>query len=142
MREIDWSLLDRPGVGKSLGIEFTEVAPERVVATMPVDGRHLQPLGYLHGGVSVVLAESVASVGAWINCGEGQTAFGTEINASHVRARRSGTLTATGTPLHRGRTSQTWQVEISDEEGKLVCVSRCSLAVVNERPQPDAKGAS
>lgn len=136
MSEIDLSLLDGPGIGSDLGIEFTEVELDRVVATMPVDERHVQPLGYLHGGVSVVLAESVASVGAWINCEEDQTAFGTEINASHLRAKRSGsTLTATATPLHRGRSSQSWNVEIKDERDRLVCVSRCALAVVKARPE-------
>ena len=82
------------GVGKSLGIEFVELTPQRVVATMPVDERHHQPLGYLHGGVSVVLAESVASTGAFLNCPPGKVAFGSEISASHVRPKRSGTLTA------------------------------------------------
>ncbi|WP_119065785.1 PaaI family thioesterase [Rubrobacter indicoceani] len=135
MRELNPKLLENPGIGRDLDIEFTSVAPDKVVATMPVDERHVQPLGYLHGGVSVVLAESVASVGAWVNCEEGQTAFGTEINASHLRARRDGTLTATGVPLHRGGSSQTWQVEIKDERGRMVCVSRCSLAVVKARPE-------
>jgi uncharacterized protein (TIGR00369 family) len=91
------------------------------------------PLGYLHGGVSVVLAETVATVGAWLNCPEEKTAFGSEINASHLRPKREGTLTAVGSPLHRGRGSQVWQVEILDEVGKAVCVSRCSLAVVDAR---------
>jgi uncharacterized protein (TIGR00369 family) len=79
------------------------------------------------------LAESVASTGAWLNCEEGKTAFGTEINANHLRAKRSGSLTAVGVPVHRGRTSHVWQVEIRDEEEKLVCVSRCTIAIVDER---------
>lgn len=133
MKEVDYSILERPGIPKDLGVEFVEVGPERMVATMPVDGRHLQPLGYLHGGVSVTLAESVASVGAWLNCEEGKTAFGTEINASHLRAKRDGTLTAVGLPVHRGKSTQVWQVEIRDEQDRMVCVSRCTLAVVDER---------
>ncbi|AHY47818.1 hypothetical protein RradSPS_2535 [Rubrobacter radiotolerans] len=134
MREIDASLAKRPGVNRDLGVELTEVGPERVVATMPVDERHLQPLGYLHGGVSVLLAESVASTGAWVNTSEGETAFGTEINASHLRPKRAGGfLTATGIPLRRGRTSQVWQVEVRDEAERLICVSRCTCAVVRER---------
>lgn len=136
MREIDDSLLKRPGMPYDLGVEFTELARERVVARMPVDERHLQPLGYLHGGVSVVLAESVASTAAWLNLGPGKTAFGTEINASHIRAKRAGGhVVATGTPLHRGRSSQSWQVEIHDEQDRLVCVSRCTVTVVDERPE-------
>ena len=116
---------------KDLGVEFVELAPERVVATMPIDARHLQPLGFLHGGVSATLAESVATVGAWLNCPPGKGAFGSEINASHLRPKRSGTLTAVGTPSHVGRNSQVWEIEIHDEDEKPVCISRCSLAVVD-----------
>ncbi len=121
------------GITKNLGIEMTELTPERVVATMPVDERHHQPLGFLHGGASVVLAETVATTGAWLNCPEGKIAFGSEINASHLRPKREGTLTAVGTPVQVGRTNQVWEVEIRDEEGKPVCVSRCRLAVVDAR---------
>ena len=124
-------VMERGGVAKDLGIEFTSLEPDEVVATMPVDVRHHQPLGFLHGGVSVTLAESVATVGAWLNCPPGKGAFGSEINASHLRPKRSGTLTAVGRPLHRGRSSQVWQVEIRDEDDKPVCVSRCALAVVD-----------
>lgn len=119
------------GVTRDLGVEFTELAPEQVVATMPVDKRHHQPLGYLHGGVSVVLAESVASVGGVLNCPPGKAVFGSEISASHVRPKKSGLLTAVGTPIHVGRTSQVWDIRISDEEERLVCVSRCTVAVVD-----------
>ena len=119
------------GVTRDLGIEFAELEPGRVVATMPVDGRHHQPFGYLHGGVSVVLAESVASVGGFLNCPPGKAAFGSEINASHVRPKRGGTLTAVGVPVHVGRKSQVWEIRISDEEEKTVCVSRCTVAVVD-----------
>jgi 1,4-dihydroxy-2-naphthoyl-CoA hydrolase len=119
------------GVTRHLGLEFTELTPERVAATMPVDGRHHQPFGYLHGGVSVVLAESVASIGGYLNCPPGKAAFGAEINASHVRPKRSGTLTAVGVPAHLGRTSQVWEVHITDENDKTVCISRCTVAVVD-----------
>ena len=119
------------GITRDLGVEFVELAPGRVVATMPVDGRHHQPFGYLHGGVSVVLAESVASVGGFLNCPPGKAAFGAEISASHVRPKKSGTLTAVGTPEHVGRKSQVWGIRITDEDEKLVCVSRCTVAVVD-----------
>src|SRR5215216_2723531 len=112
------------GITRNLGVEFVELTPERVVATMPVDERHHQPLGHLHGGVSVVLAESVASTGAFLNCAPGKVAFGSEINASHVGPKRSGTLTAVAIPAHVGRRSQVWEVRITDEEDKTVCVSR------------------
>ena len=125
------SMMDRHSVVKDLGIDFAELEPERVVATMPVDGRHVQPMGFLHGGISVTLAESVATVGAWLNCPEGKIAFGSEINASHLRSKREGTLTAVGVPVQIGRTNQVWDVHIRDEDDKPVCVSRCRLAVVD-----------
>jgi 1,4-dihydroxy-2-naphthoyl-CoA hydrolase len=122
------------GVSGSLGVEFVELTPERVVATMPVDERHHQPFGYLHGGVSVVLAESVASIGGYLNCPPGKAAFGAEISASHVRPKRAGTLKAVGTPAHVGRTSQVWEIRITDENDKTVCISRCTVAVVDAEP--------
>jgi 1,4-dihydroxy-2-naphthoyl-CoA hydrolase len=113
-----------------LGIEFEEVTPERVVATMPVDHRTHQPFGILHGGASVVLAETVASVGAALNAGPGRTAVGQEINANHIRPKRSGRVRAVATPAHIGRTSTVWEIRITDEDGKLICLSRCTLAFV------------
>ena len=119
------------GITRNLGVEMVELTPGRVVATMPVDERHHQPFGYLHGGVSVVLAETVASVGGFMNCPPGKVAFGSEINASHVRPKRSGTLTAVGIPAHVGRRSQVWEVRITDEDDRTVCVSRCTVAIVD-----------
>ena len=119
---------------ETLGIVITEATPERVVATMPVTPRHHQPYGILHGGASVALAETVASYGSMVSVeGSGQQAVGLEINANHVRPVREGTLTAVGTPIHKGRTTQLWGVEIRDEGGRLVCVSRCTLALVRSR---------
>lgn len=129
------SLKEKVGLVKDLGIEYVETKPERVVLKMPVDERHLQPMGVLHGGASVVLAESVATVGAWLNCPPGKIAVGSEINASHLRPKRSGTLTATGASVQVGRTNQVWEVEIRDEDGKPVCVSRCRLVVVDVEGQ-------
>ena len=125
------SLREKEGLVKDFGIEYVELEPERVVMTMPVDARHVQPLGYLHGGASVVLAETVATTGAWLNCPPGKVAFGSEINASHLRPKRSGTLTGIGTPVQVGSTNQVWEVHIHDEDEKPVCVSRCRLAVVD-----------
>ncbi len=125
------SLKEMDSLVKDLGIEYVETEPERVVMRMPVDARHVQPLGYLHGGASVVLAETVATTGAWINCPPGKVAFGSEINASHLRPKRSGTLTAVGNPIQVGRTNQVWEIRIHDEDDKPVCVSRCRLAVVD-----------
>ncbi|HLN65500.1 MAG TPA: hotdog fold thioesterase [Symbiobacteriaceae bacterium] len=115
---------------ETLGIELIETSPERVVATMPVDGRTRQPYGILHGGASVALAETVASIGAVLNAGEGRTAVGLEINANHIRPKRSGVVRAEALPLHVGRSTSVWEIKITDEAGKLVCVSRCTLAFV------------
>ena len=98
---------------------------------MPVERRVHQPFGILHGGASVVLAETVASTGAYQNVKErGMVAVGLEINANHLRSVRSGTVTATATPIFQGRTTEVWHIEIKDEAGKLVCVSRCTLAII------------
>lgn len=121
------------GVGRLLGIEMQEASADRVVATLQVTPDHHQPFGYLHGGVSVVLAESVASVGGYLRAPEGKAAMGLEINANHARSVKDGLLTATGTPLHTGRTTQIWEIKIRDERERLICISRCTLAVVNQR---------
>jgi len=119
------------GLADRLGIEIIEMTPERVVATMPVDDRTRQPFGILHGGASVALAETVASLGAVMNVDlEKASAVGLEINANHLRAKREGTVRATATPFHVGRSTQVWDIRIVDEEGRSVCVSRCTLAVV------------
>lgn len=122
------------GVAEALGIEVLELGPDRVVATMPVDERTRQPFGLLHGGASVVLAETVASLGAWMNCDrERQAAVGLEINANHLRAKCEGSVRAVATPVHRGRSTHVWSIEIRDEEERLVCLSRCTLAIVDQR---------
>ena len=116
---------------KHLGITFSEMSGQKVVAQMPVEARVHQPFGILHGGASVALAESVASVGAYLNVKErGMLAVGLEINANHLRSVTSGIVTATGTPIFQGRTTEVWQIEIKDERGKLVCLSRCTLAII------------
>jgi 1,4-dihydroxy-2-naphthoyl-CoA hydrolase len=115
----------------TLGIEFVERGKERVVARMPVGPRVHQPFGLLHGGASVALAETVASTGAWMNVDqEKERVVGIEINANHVRAKRDGVVTATATPVQVGRRVQVWEVRITDEADKVVCISRCTVAVV------------
>lgn len=117
----------------TLGIEVTEATPERVTATMPVGPAVHQPYGYLHGGASVALAETVASIGGTLNVDQArQRVVGLEINANHLRPLRSGTVTAVATPLHRGRTTQVWEVRITDQEGRAVCASRCTVAVLDD----------
>ena len=115
----------------TLGIEMVEATRERVVARMPVGPRVHQPFGLLHGGASVALAETVASTAAWMNVDRSaEIVVGIEINANHLRSKRDGVVTATATALHVGRLTQVWDVRIADEEGRLVCASRCTLAVV------------
>jgi 1,4-dihydroxy-2-naphthoyl-CoA hydrolase len=119
-----------------LDIKIVEAEKLRVVATMPVGPNHRQQLGYLHGGVSVVLAESLASMGCALNIDASkQMAFGLEINANHLRPKREGMLTGVATPIHMGRTTHVWEVKISDEDGKLICISRCTVAIVNRPPE-------
>lgn len=116
-----------------LGIEFGDITPDRVTATMPVHAATHQPFGQLHGGASVVLAESVASVGTWhLIDQEHEIAVGLEINANHLRGKQEGIVTAIGTPLHKGRTTMVWDIKIVDEEEKLICVSRCTVAIVKK----------
>lgn len=123
-------ILDARTLDKTLGVTYEELTPERVVALLPVGPAVHQPFGFLHGGASVAVAESVASIGASLAAPDGFVAMGLEINANHLRPMREGTLRAVGTPLHRGRTTQVWEVRLSDDAGRLVCVSRCTLAMV------------
>jgi 1,4-dihydroxy-2-naphthoyl-CoA hydrolase len=115
----------------SLGIEITDLQKGKVVATMPVDERTRQPFGLLHGGASVALAETVASVGAFeLVDKEREVVVGLEINANHIRAKKDGLVTAVGTVLHQGKTTMVWDIKIMDEEEKLICISRCTIAVI------------
>jgi 1,4-dihydroxy-2-naphthoyl-CoA hydrolase len=131
----DWyAALAGKGLAGALGIELVELTPERVVATMPVDDRTRQPFGILHGGASIALAETVASFGAVMRIDHTRfIAVGQEINGNHLRGKSEGVVTATATPIHIGRTSHVWHIEIVDEQGKLVCVSRCTMAIVEKR---------
>ena len=122
------------GMPDALGVVVEVLEPEKVVATMPVDQRTRQPFGILHGGASVALAETVASLGAWASIDrERFNAVGLEINANHLRARTDGTVRATATPIHRGSTTHVWHIEIRDEQERMVCVSRCTMAIVPRR---------
>jgi uncharacterized protein (TIGR00369 family) len=124
----------KKGMAAAIGIDIVELSQDKVVATMPVDDRTKQPFGLLHGGASAALAETVASLGAYMNVDkETQAAVGIELNANHVRGKTEGMVKATATPLHRGRTIHVWEVRIEDEESRLVCVSRCTLAIVNRK---------
>lgn len=123
-------------VWASLDIKLVSVARDHLVATMPIGPNHRQQLGFLHGGISITLAESLASLGSVLNIdGDNQMAFGLEINASHLRSKREGILTGTATPLRLGRTTHVWDVRITDEPERLICVCRCTIAIVNRSPE-------
>jgi uncharacterized protein (TIGR00369 family) len=118
------------GLADALGIDIVELTATRVIATMPVDHRTKQPFGILHGGASVALSETVASLGATANVDRQEfIAVGLEINANHIRAKSEGIVTATATPIHLGKTTHVWDVRIVDEDDRPVCVSRCTLAI-------------
>jgi len=113
-----------------LGIEFTEVGADHLVGRMPVDHRTRQPFGILHGGASVLLAESLVSCAATFAASPDKACVGMEINANHLRPVTSGWVTGTARPISLGRRSQVWEVRIVDDNDKLVCVSRCTMAVI------------
>lgn len=120
---------------KALDIKVEKAGADCVELSMPVGPNTRQPFGLLHGGASVVLAESAASIGAHLSLGStDKTAVGLEINANHLRAKRNGTVKARAVPVHKGNTTMVWEIKITDEEDKLVCISRCTLAVVNLGP--------
>ncbi|MEO7242048.1 MAG: hotdog fold thioesterase [Variovorax sp.] len=123
----------------ALGIEFTEVGDDFLRGRVPIDHRTVQPYGLLHGGVSVVLAETLGSGGAYHASPEGHRPVGLEINANHLRAASSGWVTGTARPLHRGRTTQVWQIEMCDDAGQPVCVSRITLAMLLPRTESDSR---
>jgi 1,4-dihydroxy-2-naphthoyl-CoA hydrolase len=115
-----------------LGIEFTEIGDDFVRARMPVDARTHQPYGILHGGASVLLAETLGSTGAFYAAAPGFITVGLDINANHIRSVKSGWVVGTARPVHVGRTTQVWAIDITDEQGKLVCTSRITMAVLPE----------
>jgi len=115
----------------TLGIKFINIGDDSIQATMPVEPKTHQPFGLLHGGASVALAETVASTAGFLASAEGKTVVGLEINANHLRGVTSGLVTATATAFHIGRSTQVWDIKITDERGKLVCISRMTAAVVD-----------
>lgn len=127
--------MSRDTAMQPLGIVFTEVGPDYLRATMPVDARTHQPYGLLHGGASVLLAETLGSTAGMLSVDEGEGCVGIEINANHLRGVRSGHVTGTARALHVGRSTQVWEIRIEDEADRLVCISRLTLAVVARPPR-------
>lgn len=118
---------------EALGIVFTEIGPDYLRATMPVDAKTRQPYGLLHGGASVLLAESLGSSAGTLCVAEDRVCVGIEINANHVRGVRDGIVTGTARPLHVGGQTHVWEIRIEDARNRLVCISRLTLAVVAAR---------
>lgn len=126
--------LNELNMGSALGIKFLKISKTEMVAEMPVNEKTVQPFRMLHGGASVTLAETLCSVGAWMNVSENKTAVGVEINANHHRpVIEGGNVTATSTPIQIGRTIHVWETKIVDQRGKLVCTSRCTLAIIDRK---------
>ena len=113
-----------------LGIEFTEIGDDFLRARVPVDARTKQPYGLLHGGVSVVLAETLGSIAAYHASPQDHLAVGLDINANHLRAVRSGWVTGTARAVHIGKATQVWQIDMVDDQGKTNCVSRITMAIL------------
>ena len=121
---------------EKIGIKFTEVSEDCVTATMPVDHRTHQPFGNLHGGASVVLAETLGSVATLCNIDpETQNCVGLDVNANHIRSKKEGQVLGKATPISRGKKIQVWEVKITDEEENLVCICRITMAVINKPKQ-------
>ena len=129
----DLTAFSRNTAVEHLGIEFLDVGDDFLQARVPVDHRTQQPYGLLHGGVSVVLAETLGSCGAFYACPEGYRAVGLDINANHLKGVTSGWVTGTARPVHIGRTTQVWQIDLHDDAGELTCVSRITIAVLAPR---------
>ncbi|MFF4538711.1 PaaI family thioesterase [Streptomyces aureus] len=120
-------------LGNRMGVQIIEASADRVVGTMPVEG-NTQPYGLLHGGASAVLAETIGSVGAMLHGGSSKIAVGVDLNCTHHRGVRSGLVTGVATPVHRGRTSATYEIAITGEDGKRVCSARLTC-ILKDVPQ-------
>ena len=121
-------------MGEGIGIEFLEIGDHFVTARMPVDKRTVQPYGILHGGASVALAETLGSVGAHCSIDSSKFAsVGLDINANHIRAVKSGFVYGKATPLHIGRTTHVWEINITNEADQLVCISRITMAIIEKK---------
>jgi len=114
---------------QALGIEITSITETSLIGTMPVDHRTHQPMGFLHGGASVALAETLGSMASWMTIDDSKTTFGMDIQANHIRPVQSGIVTGEAVLVHAGKTTQIWDINITNDDKKLVCVSRITMAI-------------
>ena len=124
-------------VNTQLGVQTVLVTPDKVVLQVEVGPKVHQPYGILHGGVSALLAEGAASIGGAVSVAPDYIVVGTELNCSHLRSMSSGTLTATATPIRKGRTVHVWGIDLTDDQGRMICVARCTLQVL-KAPKPES----
>jgi 1,4-dihydroxy-2-naphthoyl-CoA hydrolase len=136
--EITTRFNEGTNVNEQLDIRIVELSPEKVVMQVDVGPKVHQPYGILHGGVSALMAEGAASIGGAVSVGPDEIVVGTELNCSHLRSMSSGVLTATATPVRKGRTVHVWSIELTDEEDRLICISRCTLQVLKAPPAAKA----
>ncbi|MEV6649662.1 hotdog fold thioesterase [Streptomyces sp. NPDC051219] len=127
------ALFSAGNLGNRMGVQIIEAAPERVIGTMPVEG-NTQPYGLLHGGASAVLAETLGSIGSMLHGGSSKVAVGVDLNCTHHRGVRSGLVTGVATPVHRGRSTATYEIVISDEQDKRVCTARLTCLLRDVSP--------
>ena len=131
-------LLEKGTMSEHLGMEWLEIGDNFIKAKMPVDHRTIQPFGLLHGGASCVLAETIGSVASYLVIDSSKyNCTGIEINANHIRSARKGFVTGIAFPLHLGSSTHVWDIKISDENEKLICVSRLTVAIITRKDQPD-----
>lgn len=134
---VDWEKVEQMGKNtmvEHLGIEITDHGEDYICGRMPVDHRTHQPLGLLHGGASVVLAETLGSVASMLLIDQNtQICVGIEINANHIKSIRNGFVTGKATPIHLGKKTHVWDIRITSETGDLICVSRLTLAIIDKR---------
>jgi uncharacterized protein (TIGR00369 family) len=116
-------------IHETLGIRVVDASPDRVVLEMDVGPQVHQPFGLLHGGASAVIAESAASMAAFLNCKEGEFSVGTDLNVSHLRPKQDGKVVATATPVRKGRSLHVWSIDIEDENGRMIAIARCTVAI-------------
>ena len=117
---------------ETLDIKITEIGNDYLCATMPVDHRTHQPMGIMHGGASVSLAETVGSIASFMSVDDKHYCVGLDINANHLKAVRSGLVYATARPIHLGRSTHVWDIQIKDEEERAICISRLTMAILNK----------